>query len=247
MKFLKIVCLLFLMFFSFSLAFAEETVINVSGPDILTDGACYSATGGTAPYLWKTSEGSIDNSGCVSNISAQCGTAAIIASDDCRVTGSKAVTLHGGVGAISISGADAPQNDFCYVANNAVGTVQWGITKGSINSNGCVSNISGRCGAATVTATDSCGETAVKNVRMPSGQWLMTSYYLCSGAPTCGGSMPSTIYDGIYKYNFSNIHSVYNYGNCSYLSGTITSEPWCEAQGYPVVTTLKETFTWVCP
>ena len=76
----------------------------------------------------KPRKGSIDNSGCVSNISAQCGTAAIIASDDCRVTGSKAVTLHGGVGAISISGADAPQND-CYVANNAVGTVQWGITK----------------------------------------------------------------------------------------------------------------------
>ena len=176
------------MFFSFSLAFAEETVINVSGPDILTDGACYSATGGTAPYLWKTSEGSIDNSGCVSNISAQCGTAAITASDDCRATGAKEVTLHGGVGAISISGSDAPQNGYCYVANNAVGAVQWGITKGSINSNGCVSNISDQCGAATVTATDSCGETAVKDVRMPNGVWFTVESCNKGLSGACGGS-----------------------------------------------------------
>ena len=107
------------------------------------------------------------------------------------------------MGAISITGADAPSNGSCYVANNAVGTVQWGITKGSINSNGCVSGISTQCGTATITATDSCGETGTKNLKMPIGVWVnkstcdLKAYYEWCGWYDGG----FYVYGGIYRYN----------------------------------------------
>ncbi len=246
MKFFKIACLLFSMFFSFN-AFAEETGISVTGPDILIDGACYSVAGGQAPYLWTTSEGSIDDSGCVSNVSGQCGTAAVTASDDCRATGSKAVTLHGGVGAISVSGPDAPQNGSCYAANNAVGTVQWGITKGSINSNGCVSNVSSQCGAATVTATDSCGETAVKNVRMPSGRWVY-NVDNCYDNPawfTQYHADPVITYNGILRFRA--------YRGCAYYTqppsyNCGSSSHICAGSTYPFPFIWRRaTDEWRCP
>ena len=170
MKFLKAIYILFSMFFFSSNAFAVEAGIGVSGPDILVEGACYSATGGTAPYLWTASEGSIDDSGCVSGVPVECGNATITVSDDCRVKGSKGVTL-----CPPISGSDAPSNGSCYAANNAVGDVQWSITKGVIDNNGCVGNISRQCGTATITATDASGNTSTRDVRMPNGKWVLVS------------------------------------------------------------------------
>ena len=175
MKFFKAISFFTSMFFLSSYAFAEDADVSVSGPDILVDGACYSAEGGEAPYLWTTSEGSIDDSGCVSGVPAGCGSATITVSDDCRAKGSKEVELRGGCRPLGISGLDAPSNGSCYAANNAVGDVQWSITKGSIDGNGCVRNISGQCGTATITATDASGNTSTKNVRMPNGSWVLVS------------------------------------------------------------------------
>lgn len=74
---------------------------------------------------------------------------------------------------ITISGSDAPQNGSQYTATGGTEPYTWSITKGSITQDGIVT-VSGQCGTATITATDSCGNTETKDARMPGGFWLYT-------------------------------------------------------------------------
>jgi len=76
-------------------AFADEVTITITGPDAPFDGDQYSAAGGTAPYTWSITKGSIDANGVVI-VSGQCGTATITATDDCGQTGTKDVMMASG-------------------------------------------------------------------------------------------------------------------------------------------------------
>lgn len=71
---------------------------------------------------------------------------------------------------MTISGPDAPSDGNQYTVTGGTAPYTWSISKGSITQDGIVT-VSGQCGAATVSATDSCGYTATKDVRMPGGVW----------------------------------------------------------------------------
>ncbi|MBI3754962.1 MAG: hypothetical protein HY265_02215 [Deltaproteobacteria bacterium] len=74
---------------------------------------------------------------------------------------------------LTLSGPDAPQNGSKYTASGGEAPYSWTISKGSINSSTGVVTVSGQCGTATITATDSCGNTGSKDVRMANGRWVL--------------------------------------------------------------------------
>ena len=148
--------------------------IPISGPDAPTDGSQYTASGGIVPYTWSITKGSINTDGIVI-VSGQCGTATITVKDKCDVTAEKVVTLPVVIG---VSGPDAPVDGSQYTAITSPSgsnlNIQWSISKGSITQTGVVT-VSGQCGAATVTATDACGNQGSKDVRMSGGTWVVIS------------------------------------------------------------------------
>ncbi len=75
---------------------------------------------------------------------------------------------------LTLSGPDVPSNGSQYTASGGTSPYTWSITKGSITQTGIVT-VSGQCGSATITVKDSCGNQATKDVRMPSGKWVLTS------------------------------------------------------------------------
>lgn len=101
------------------------------------------------------------------------------------VTG-KVVKLCGGSATITISGSDAPQNGSQYTATGGESPYTWTISKGSIqpvNADGSTASVtvSGQCGVATITVKDSCGNQTTKDIRLPSGSWVMVSMEVCQG------------------------------------------------------------------
>ena len=74
---------------------------------------------------------------------------------------------------ITLAGPDAPSDGSQYTATGGTEPYTWSISKGSITQGGVVT-ISGQCGTATITATDSCVNQGTKDVRMPDGFWLYT-------------------------------------------------------------------------
>ncbi|HBR16547.1 MAG: hypothetical protein A3G39_06875 [Deltaproteobacteria bacterium RIFCSPLOWO2_12_FULL_43_16] len=73
----------------------EPATVTLSGPDAPTNGSQYTASGGTEPYAWSISKGSITQSGVVT-VSGQCGTATITVKDSCGNQATKDVRLPGG-------------------------------------------------------------------------------------------------------------------------------------------------------
>ena len=126
---------------------------------------------------------------------------------------------------IAISGLDAPQNGSQYTATGGTEPYTWSITKGSITQDG-IATVSGQCGTATITATDSCGNVGTKDVRMPDGFWLYTG----STTRFYGGV------DGTYcQWGFSYLR-VSEASDCSYGSGccayTITTATTKTVEAY---------------
>ncbi|MBI5875522.1 MAG: M23 family metallopeptidase [Deltaproteobacteria bacterium] len=70
--------------------------LTLSGPDAPTDGSQYTATGGTEPYTWSISKGSITQTGVVT-VSGQCGTATVTVKDNCGTQVTKNVRMTNGV------------------------------------------------------------------------------------------------------------------------------------------------------
>lgn len=69
--------------------------VTITGPGSPVTGSQYTASGGTAPYTWCISKGSITQNGIVT-VSGQCGSATIMATDACGNTTTKIVTMPGG-------------------------------------------------------------------------------------------------------------------------------------------------------
>lgn len=123
-----------------------------------------------------------------------------------------------GSATLAISGPDAPQNGSQYTATGGTAPYTWSISKGSITQAGVVT-VSGQCGSATVTATDSCSNTGSKEIRMPSGVWMFVSQsYPYPLSDTCGYSYSYTcktngrLYTNPYPpYNTTTIYDVYQY------------------------------------
>lgn len=156
---------------------------------------------------------------------------------------------------ITITGSDTPVNGSCYTAAGGHEPYTWSISKGSINSNGCVSNITGKCGAATVTAMDSCGETAVKNVRMPGGTWIFVSdVYHCGVISGCGLYLNcfKHVYSGItletrYNWCSSTIGYCGNHGCSQGYCNNVSIENECYSAGGIMLHYRTRSFIWRCP
>lgn len=129
--------------------------LTVSGPDIPYDGAQYTASGGTAPYTWSISRGTITQEG-VATVSGECGgPVTITVTDSCGTTEQRAVNIP--VSEIAIAGPHMPSDGSQYAASGGFEPYSWSMSRGFITQGGVVA-ISGQCaGPATVTAVDSCG------------------------------------------------------------------------------------------
>lgn len=97
-------------------------------------------------------------------------------------------------GEVAISGPDAPTDGDQYTASGGAEPYTWSIGKGSITQDGVVT-ASGQCGEATVSATDNCGNTGTKDVRLPSGGWVLVSStgYGCNSCEVTSGTT-KTVY-----------------------------------------------------
>ncbi|WP_083761159.1 RHS repeat-associated core domain-containing protein [Pelobacter propionicus] len=68
--------------------------LTITGPDAPSDGSQYSATGGSAPYYWCITKGSITHNGVVT-VSGQCGSATITVWDSSGETARKTIRMAG--------------------------------------------------------------------------------------------------------------------------------------------------------
>lgn len=158
---------------------------------------------------------------------------------------------------VTLSGPEAPGNGSQYTATGGIPPYTWTISKGSITQNGVVT-VSGQCGAATVTVTDTCGTTS-KDVRMPSGAWHLVSdtcYIPCNlwifntwwQPETCDRiGATCNIEDGIQRitYYMDAVGSGYNpsYSNCPTASCTLSYKGTSYGNTYQV----KLVYEWRCP
>lgn len=87
---------------------------------------------------------------------------------------------------IDTEGPDAPVDGDCYEVLGGVAPIQWSISAGFIDDNGCVT-VTGECGVATITAEDACGNALMKDVRMPGGSWVFQDTTIhCAAANNAG-------------------------------------------------------------
>jgi hypothetical protein len=186
MKFVReLLCVLAVLVLTSGLCRADA--LSISGPDAAVNGSQYTASGGTAPYTWCISKGSITQSGVVT-VSGQCGTATITVSDSCGSVANKTVTLSSGTWAL----ISEQTYDFVKAGQGVswlpcpqLGGVEWpfyspdGLTKWSI------------------------GKTGGRITRVPYS------------APFDPGCLPSQIPDVISDPNWSNACGALEHAVCS--------------------------------
>ncbi len=189
----------------------------------------------------------------------------IAVSDSCgRVSNLiiKTRPVEGAGGMFDIAGPDAPSDGDCYTVVGGAGLVAWSISKGSIDVAGCVT-VTGECGMATVTASDACGNSLTRSVRMPDGVWTQENTWTCSVGVECH-DCTSQIINNI-KYELS--YGVCNDADCDtsecrsectpnlpswakvLCSGQGPLDSCCEPACGAVCVSYKTatTYTWECP
>lgn len=192
---------------------SEQSDMTISGPTTAYVGAQYSTSHAIAPVTWYISSGTIDETGKITELGCN---PTITATDFCGRTAS--ITSTGSP--ITISGSTDAAVGTQYTASNFVGPLTWSIGSGAINSaTGVITSVG--CGSATITVTDSCGNTATKDVKFPSGIWVLQQV-LCPDDPPYGCSC-----DYLYsttKY-VGNLKKVYCYIPGCHCTETVYS--WC--------------------
>lgn len=98
------------------------------------------------------------------------------------------------IDAMVISGPEEPDEDSGYSVVGGKAPYIWSISAGSINDNGAITDLTGACGAGTVSVTDSCGNSAEMEVRFSDGQWVETSVEpgpcgIIDGPISCSGGV----------------------------------------------------------
>lgn len=199
---------------------AEQEDMTVSGPVSATVGAQYSANHGIAPITWSISSGAINDSGQITALGCN---PTITATDFCGRSASLSTNT-----VKVMSGPDVATLGAQYAVSNAVGTVTWSISAGSINSQtGVITGTA--CGAIIVTASDSCG-AANKVVRGVDGSWVSVDYFN-SGAVlcTCGAPSICTVYTSPARriYYTSYCCSYKETGECAPTGGAIDTGGGC--------------------
>lgn len=171
-----------------------------------------------------------------------------------------------------ISGPESGVTTAQYSVSNTIGDVTWTNSGGTITSSG-VAVFTG-CGTAVITATDACGRTASKEVRLVSGYWQLqssvTNYDDCSGTFSAELVTGGTKVFMLFYANCRCIKSMNNYSWCP--DETVPESPYpvpfipdaytgvCTASaapyggayytyyGYWVLTACHvATYSWVCP
>jgi len=115
---------------------------TISGPDSIFVSANYSVTGGTEPYKWSLSCGSIDTNGIVQDLTGCCGTGTLIVEDACGLQSTKTVIFPIGVWVLfsSIAYCSIPSTMFTRILPNG--------QKVEINLNGQFASCGTPCGDA---------------------------------------------------------------------------------------------------
>jgi len=144
--------------------------LTITGPEAPVDGSCYMTTGGTAPYTWDITKGTIDENGCV-DLTGQCGPATVKAKDVNECTGKKEVNIP--AVPLDISGADmiAKNSSETYSASGCSKAVSWSVVgKGATiepleNAGALLKTDETACREITITAKcPDCNTEASKNV-----------------------------------------------------------------------------------
>lgn len=147
-----------------------EDSLTIKGPDTLSqdNSEQFEITGCTGcedDVNWEiTGEGaSMDKTGLLAIEKTACGGTATITAKCpvCKTEITKTITIPD---PITIS---SPDSNNCYTASGGAGPYTWDISKGSIDSNGCVTTTTGQCGITTVTITDANGCKTTTTVTLP--------------------------------------------------------------------------------
>lgn len=124
--------------------------------------------------------------------------------------------------AMTISGPESGVTTAQYSATNAIGDVTWTNSSGTITDSG-VATFTG-CGTAVITATDACGRTATKEVRLTSGYWqLQSSVYFYAN---CAGAFSAERISGSTK-----VFMLF-YANCICVK-SMNDYSWCQSETVP--------------
>jgi hypothetical protein len=172
----------------------------------------------------------------------------------------RAVDLCSQADPITVTGPDAPVDGDQYIAAGGFGRqYTWEISAGSITQDGHVT-VSGQCGAATITATDACGNKGTKEVRMQRGMWVEINYEqatftFSSPSPDIGGcygcSTPygnsCTVVDGANRvdYGAAGAADMEGYPVCASSLGSPPCMP-TSYYGCKLFTSQKRTYEWRC-
>jgi hypothetical protein len=131
--------------------------VTFSGDCLTFDGARVVAMNGCCPPVTVSAE---DNYGHSVQVAYNKTLAQL------QIIGAADATVNGQYYCASITDSDPP-----------VGGVSWSFDKGTIDTTGKITSING-CSpgerGGTITATDECGRTATKQVRLPDGVWITT-------------------------------------------------------------------------
>ena len=141
-------------------AACKATPLTLTGPDTWAANTTWTASGGVGPYAYTAGFPLVSGTGTATATSG-CGTQTITATDRCGNSVSKQLTSV----ALTISGPD----DYVYGAYNTTGG------KGAVKLNNYPP--AATCGSATITATDECGGSASKIVRLSQGHWVTVHSY----------------------------------------------------------------------
>lgn len=194
-----------------------EDILTITGSDTPVDGDCYTASGGTEPYTWTITKGSIDTNGCVT-VAGQCGTATITVTDANGCSGTKEVNLSAencsSLTIVNENGAPATDTilrggskDYKITGDCCAGVV-WsvsgeGLGGSTITQDGVLTAGAEACGSLLVTATcASCGTSATQYVRVTdAGGWANASIiYECSQSCYWITGVSEDIYIGNKRY-----------------------------------------------
>jgi hypothetical protein len=173
---------------------------------------------------------------------------------------------------LTLTGPGSAEVGSQYQASGGRRPYRYSISAGQIDpATGAITDLSGACGMGSVSVSDNCGHSASVEVRLPSGQWVLSS----TEAGPCGLVNPADLacpgYSGqsecsvisggtkttyvIVSAQWSACSTSLNCESCVYLHAlTInpcysdtTYDPTCGQNGVISVLRNTDTYAWECP
>lgn len=151
--------------------------VQLTGSATASEGTSFTASGGRPSYRYEIGAGEINpETGVITDVPLCGQSTKVTATDACNQQAQVGVNVSAAADLL-ITGSNEPDVNDVYSVNGGLEPYSWSFSGGSINNVGKILSVTS-CGGpsnngavATVSVTDSCGETASIEVRLPGGYW----------------------------------------------------------------------------